>query len=434
MQFAELWSKSQACLALMAMLILTELLALLVPVETEHTSREGLSVASSFGILFCGVVLGTYAAWVGGRFGIAALRRVRGPHRIAATALQLLAPPLVVGASAYLLGYATVMYRMGEVFVPDPGLFLLSMLMMLGLCLGGLGLGLLFAPKLAIGLSIVLFSGLQLLSLVAPGPMLSNMAGLSGCCTRDSAPNPIVIQAVALCYLGWSMLGVLAICVKAQNMNRMARRALAVAGALSLTVLWGGGALAAQDAGEEQQLSRTSELRCEEPGDGHEYCFWPGEAEHWNDWRSNITAGVGQLEQATGIQQPRIITSSKAHAEATGGLLLDFEDRYSPETVKWDLAMKMSVNPTEQCLGSLAASHGIVGTSSADTEAQQHMWAQTNLLHQWWTTKADRDFFDSAESAQLDALNALNEQSQISWVKRAAAGVENCQLVLLPGS
>jgi len=307
MQFAELWSKSQACLALMAMLILTELLALLVPVETEHTSREGLSVASSFGILFCGVVLGTYAAWVGGRFGIAALRRVRGPHRIAATALQLLAPPLVVGASAYLLGYATVMYRMGEVFVPDPGLFLLSMLMMLGLCLGGLGLGLLFAPKLAIGLSIVLFSGLQLLSLVAPGPMLSNMAGLSGCCTRDSAPNPIVIQAVALCYLGWSMLGVLAICVKAQNMNRMARRALAVAGALSLTALWGDGALAAQDAGEEQQLSRTSELRCEEPGDGHEYCFWPGK-------RSTGTTG--------GLTSPRVSASwnrpqeSSSHASS----------------------------------------------------------------------------------------------------------------------
>lgn len=434
MPFAELWSKSRACLALMAMLILTELLALLVPVEIENTSREGLSVVSSFGVLFCGAVLGTYAAWVGSRFGVQALRRVRGPRRIAATALKLLAPPLVVGASAYLLGYATVMYRMGEMFFPDPGLFLLSMLMMLGLCLGGLGLGLLFRPGPAITLSIVLFSGLQLFSLLAPGPVLANMAGLSGCCSLDYGPNPGVIQAVALCYLGWAVLGLFAICLRVQAVGKTLRRLLAAAGAASLAVLWGGGALAAQEAGSEQELSRTSQLLCERPGDGHQYCFWPDQAAHWGDWGTNIVSGIARMEEASRIRQPEAITSSKAHALATGGLRLDFEDRYSPESVMWELAMAMAVSPTEECLGGLAEDHVLPDIAAVDSEAQQQMWAQYDLLYQWWAGKADRDYLDDAENHELAGLRDLDERAQAAWVRQAAAGIEDCQLVPLPGS
>ncbi len=434
MPFAELWSSSRASLALTTMLIGTELLALLITVETESISPEGLSVASSAGVLFAGVILGTYAAWVGSRFGRPALSRASSAREVVVTSVRLLAPALVIGAGAYLLGYITVMYRMYEFFVPDLALSLLALLMILGLCLGGLGLGLLLPRWLALGSSLVLFAGLQLFSLMAPGPVLSNMAGLTGCCSQDSGPNPGVVQAVVLCYLGWSLLGALAICIKSKGTPRLARRVLCVGGVVSLAVLWGGGALAAQSAGAEQEVSRTSQLRCEQPGDGHEYCFWPAEASEWELGGHNIVAGIKHLETATGISQPAVITSSRRHAEATGGLRFDFEDRYSPESVVWDLAMSLSINPSEQCLNTLEPEDGSTASEQVYPSAQDSMWEQANLLYQWWTTKADREFFDSDQGESLAALLALDEQSQRAWVQLAAEGIKSCHVVELPGN
>ncbi len=424
----------------MVILICTEVLALLLPVEVEDTTREGMSVASSFGLVFCGLIIAAYSAWTASNFAPRLLKDERGAPQKLCSTLKLAAPALIIGASAYSLGYLTVMYRLRQVFALEPKMIVLAAVMLLGLIFGGLGVGLLLPRWVALPVSIVLFGGLQLAALVQKTPMVSNMAGLARCCSTDSTANPQVITAVGLCYLGWLAFGMVVLLLKSGSLQRCSPLAVAACSSLLVGGLWSAAAVNGFEAGEQQAVDLTPNLQCVAGGAGakHDYCFWPSEAGQWEELGQNLVQGVQRLEDASGIELPRIITTSKGYAAATGGEHVKLEQQYTVESAMWDLAMRNVNEPDPQCMASLEQSAAYEDIFEEEYNPRvghrQRMLHQARLVHLWWASRADEGYLNLDDETALEVLLELPKEQQADWVQQARAGIDECRLVALPTS
>jgi len=423
----------------MAILICTEILALLLPVEVEDTTREGMSVASSFGLVFCGLIIAAYCAWTASNFAPRLLKDEHGAPQKLCSALKLAAPALVIGVSAYSLGYLTVMYRLRQVSALEPKMVVLAAVMLLGLTFGGLGVGLLLPRWIALPVGIVLFGGLQLAALVQKTPMVSNMAGLARCCSTDSTANPQVITAVGLCYLGWFAFGMMVLLFKSGSLQRCSPLVVAACSSLLVGGLWSA-AVNGFEAGDQQAVDQTPNLQCVAGGAGakHDYCFWPSETGQWEELGQNLVQGVQRLEDASGIELPRIITTSKGYAAATGGEYVKLDQQYTVESAMWDLAMRNVIDPDQQCMALLdqsAVYEDIVEEEyNPRVGHRERMLHQARLVHLWWASRADEGYLNLEDEAALEVLLGLPKTQQIDWVQRARAGVGECRLVALPAS